>query len=116
VTSRSTARKQLAVLMGITLTLGACSDSAGPTNQTAAIELVVRVHLVQSDRLDALNVGLSDAEVTELMTSANGTWAQAGVTWSLISVLTSVLTGENLRSDIWNVFMIRDFGGRLGGV
>ena len=140
-TSRSTARKRLSVLMGITLTLGACSDSAGPTNQPEAIELVVRVHVVQSDQLDALNVGLSDAEVTELMTAVNGTWAQAGVTWSLesivredarnealfrraltgstndlISVLTSVLTGESLRPDIWNVFMIRDFGGSLGGV
>ena len=131
--------------MGVVLILGACSDigdePTGPANQPEAIELTLRVHLVQSDQLEALNVGLSDAEVTELMTAVNGTWAQAGVTWSLesifredarneplfrraltgstedlISVLTSVLTAENLRPDIWNVFMIRDFGGRLGGV
>ncbi len=79
--------------------------------------------------------------VTELLAAVNETWAQAGIVWSLesivredarneslfrraltdpnvspISVLTSVLTPENLRRDIWNVFMIRDFGGRLGGV
>ena len=59
-------------------------------------------------------------------------WAQAGVTWSLesivredarneflfgsaltnptvnpVSVLTSVLTLENVQADIWNVFLIR---------
>ncbi len=127
--------------MGIALTLGACSDSAGPTDQPEAIELAVRLQLVQSDELEALNARLSDAEVGELMTAVNETWAQAGIVWGLesivredarneslfrraltdptvnpISVLTSVLTPENLRRDIWNVFMIRDFGGRLGGV
>ncbi|MFB3071023.1 MAG: zinc-dependent metalloprotease family protein, partial [Nitrospirales bacterium] len=94
-----------------------------------------------SDQLDELNVRLSDPEVAELMTAVNETWAQAGIIWSVesivredarneslfraaltdptvspISVLTSVLTSENLRLDIWNVFMIRDFGGGLGGV
>ena len=142
---RPNSRNPWSVLMGAVLILGACSDSGdeptGPADQPEAIELALRVHLVQSDQLEALNVGLSDAEVTELMTAVNGTWAQAGVTWSLesifredarneplfrraltgstedlISVLTSVLTGENLRPDIWNVFMIRDFGGSLGGV
>ena len=132
--------------MGIALILGACSDNTdaptGPvTSQPEAIELAVRVHLVQSDQLEALNVGLSDAEVAELITAVNGTWAQADIAWSLesilredarneplfsraltdpaldlLSVLTSVLTPENLRADTWNVFMIRDFGGALGGV
>ena len=131
----------MSVLMGIALILGACSDSAGPTEQPEAIELAVRLHLVQSDQLDELNVRLSDPEVAELMTAVNETWAQAGLIWSVesivredarneslfraaltdptvspISVLTSVLTSENLRLDIWNVFMIRDFGGGLGGV
>ena len=126
--------------MGIALILGACSDSAGPTDQPEAIELAVRVHLVHSEELDALNVRLSDAEVTELMTAVSETWAQAGIIWSVesivhedarneslfrraltdptespLSVLTSVLTLENLRPNIWNVFMIRDFGGQSGG-
>ena len=121
--------------------LGACSDSAGPTDHPEPTELAVRVHLVQSDQLDELNVRLSDAEVAELMTTVNETWAQAGVTWILesivredarneslfgltltdstvnpVSVLTSVLTPENVQADIWNVFLIRDFGGGLGGV
>ena len=127
--------------MAVALILGACSDSTdeptGPeTRGPEAIELAVRLHLVQSDQLDALNVRLSDAEVTELVTAVNETWAQAGIIWSLESIVRedarneslfsralmdptvspiSVLTPENLRPDIWNVFMIRDFGGSLGG-
>ena len=140
-TNRSSPRNRLSVLIGIALILGACSDGAGPTDHPEPIELAVRVHLVQSDQLDELNVRLSDAEVTELMTAVNRTWAQAGVIWSLesivredarseslfhsaltdpnvslVSVLTSVLTPENVRPDIWNVFLIRDFAGGLGGV
>ncbi len=140
-TNRSNPRDRLSVLVGIAMILGACSDSAGPSSHPDSIELAVRIHLVQSDQLDELNVRLSDAEVTELITAVNETWAQAGVVWSLesivredarneslfrhaltdptvspISVLTSVLTSENLAPDIWNVFMIRDFGGGLGGV
>lgn len=129
------------VMIGVILFLAACSDGAGPAEQPEPIELAVRVHLVQSDQLEALNVGLSDGEVTELMDAVNGTWAQAGITWNvesivrenarneslfrralaesnvdLIAALTSVLTGDDVRADIWNIFMIRDFGGGLGGV
>ena len=136
----------MSVLVGIALVSGACSDSGDAptepvTRQAEAIELAVRVHLVQSDQLDALNVRLSETEVAQLMTAVNETWAQAGIVWSVesivredarneflflraltdptvspISVLTSVLTSENLGPDIWNVFMIRDFGGGVGGV
>ncbi len=127
--------------MGFVLISGACSDSAGPPDGPESIELAVRVHLVQSDQLEALNVGLSDGEVAQLMAAVNEVWAEADIHWSLesivredarneslfrhaltdptvspISVLTSVLTSENLAPDIWNVFMIRDFGGGLGGV
>ena len=139
-TYRSNPRNRLSVLIGIALISGACSDSAGPTDHPEPIELAVRVHLLQSDQLDELNVRLSDAEVTELMTAVNQIWGQAGVIWSLESivrenarneslfqsaltdpdvslgsVLTSVLPVENLRDDVWNVFMIRNFG-ELRGV
>ncbi len=132
--------------MAVALILGACSDGTdepiGPeTSEPGANELAVRLHLVQSDELDALNVRLSDEEVTELVTAVNETWAQAGIIWGLESIvredarneslfrralmdptvsplglITSVLSPENLRPDIWNVFMIRDLGGGLGGV
>ena len=140
-TKRSDPRNRLSVLMLIAVTLSACSDSAGPPRDPDPIELAVRLHLVRSDQLDELNVRLTDAEVAELMTAVNETWAQAGIIWSLESivredarneslfrsaltdptvsphsVLTSVLTPDNLGPDIWNVFLIRDFGGGLGGV
>ena len=127
--------------MGFVLISGACSDSAGPPDGPESIELAVRVHLVQSDQLEALNVGLSDGEVAQLMAAVNEVWAEADIHWSLesivredarsealfdraltgpnvdvISALTSVLTPENLGRDMWNVFLIRDFGGGLGGV
>lgn len=139
--NRSISTGRLSVLMGIVLISGACSDSAGPFDGMEPIELAVRMHLVQSDVLEALNVGLSDAEVTDLMIAVNEVWAQAGVIWrlesivredarnealfdsaktdptvSLFSVLTSVLPPDNLGRDIWNVFMIRAFGGGVGGV
>ena len=144
-TKRSSSRNQSSVLMGVVLLLVACSEGGDaptePTNPPQAIELAVRMHLVQSDHPEALNVGLSDAEVMELIIAVNVTWAQAGIIWSQesilredarneplfrraltdptldpISVLTAVLTPENLRADIWNIFMIRDFGGAVGGV
>jgi hypothetical protein len=141
VTNRSNPRDRLRVLAGIVVILGACSDSAGPLSDLEPIELAVRMHLVQSEELDELNVRLSDAEVTDLLAAVNEIWEQAGVVWSLesivredalndslfqsaltdpdvspVSVITSVLPAENFRPDIWNVFMIRDFGGEVGGV
>ena len=73
----------MSVLVGIALVSGACSDSGDAptepvTRQPEAIELAVRVHLVQSDQLDALNVRLSETEVAQLMTAVNETWAQPG--------------------------------------
>ncbi len=140
-TKRSNPRNRLSVLAGITVILGACSDSAGPPSDLEPIELAVRMHLVQSDQVDELNVRLSNAEVGELLAAVNEIWAQAGVVWSLesivhedalndslfqsaltdpnvspVSVIISVLPAENFRPDIWNVFMIRDFGGEVGGV
>ena len=144
--NRSNTRTRLPVLLAAVVTLGACSDSTdAPTGPDTALpetfSLAVRMHLSQSDQLRELNSLLSDAEVTELMTAVNEVWAQADIVWDLesiiredarnesffrqaltdpglspIAVLTSVLTPDNLGPDIWNVFMIRDFGGMLGGV
>jgi len=141
VTHRSNPTNRLSVLAGIVVILGACSDSVIPLSDLDPIELAVRMHLVQSDQVDELNVRLSDEEVTDLLAAVNETWAQAGIVWSLesivredalneslfesaltdpdvspVSVIISVLPAENFRPDIWNVFMIRDFGGEVGGV
>ncbi|MCZ6916305.1 MAG: hypothetical protein O7I93_05980 [Gemmatimonadetes bacterium] len=124
--------------------LAACGDAA-PTSpepdEGGAIQLEVRFHLLQSSVLDALDVTLTDAEVGELVQSLNEIWAQAGVVWQIeqivrepalnpdvfrevlndrtgsrTSLVAAVLPDENLRPDIWNVFLVRDFGGVVGGV
>ena len=100
-TYQSDSKSRLVALMGGALILGACSDSADvPTGlvdgQPAVIELAVRVHLVQSDQLEALNVGLSDEEVSELMTAVNETWAQAGIRWSLESIVREDARNESM--------------------
>ncbi len=71
----------------------------------------------------------------------NEVWAQASVVWQIeqivrepalnpdvfrqvlndprgnsTSLVAAVLPTENRRPDIWNVFLIRDFGGAVGGV
>ena len=144
--NRSNPRTRLPVLLATAVFLSACSDSTdeptGPdVTQPEAIKLPVRMHLTQSDQLQALNTQLTDPEVTELLDAVNEVWAQAGIVWGLerivredarnestfhdaltdptfspIGVLTSVLPPDHVRPDIWNVFMIRDFGGTLGGV
>ncbi len=124
--------------------LAACGESA-PTSpepdEAGAINLEMRLHLLQSSELDALDATLTDDEVGEVIQAVNEVWAQAGVVWQIeqivreralnpdvfrqvlndpfgnfTSLVAAVLPKENLRPDIWNVFLIRDFGGGIGGV
>jgi hypothetical protein len=121
--------------------LAACGESA-PTSpeldERDEIRLEVRFHLLQSSELDALDATLTDGEVGELVDALNEVWAQAGVVWQTEQIVrepalnpdlfrqvmsgessalvAEVLPNQNVRPDIWNVFLVRDFGGRLGGV
>jgi ferredoxin len=125
------------------IVLAACGEAA-PTSvdidDDGSIHLEMRLHLLQSSALDALDVTLTDDEVTEVIQAVNEAWAQAGVVWEIeqivreparnpdvfrqvlnrsgnpSSLVTEVLPNDNRRPDIWNVFLIRDFGGRIGGV
>ena len=132
--------RRLTGLEAAALILGACADGVdeptGPSDQDA-FELPVHLHVVQSDHVGALNALLTDPEVGKLMVAVNQTWSQAGITWILesivrerarnesvfrealmnralspIAALPSVLSHDDARPDVWNVFMIRDFGGR----
>jgi hypothetical protein len=124
--------------------LAACGESA-PTSpepdEAGAINLEMRLHLLQSSELDALDATLTDDEIGEVIQAVNEVWAQAGVVWQIeqivrepalnpdvfrqvlhdprgnpASLVAAVLPKKNLRPDIWNVFVIRDFGGSVGGV
>ncbi len=126
------------------LILAACGESA-PTSpeldEDGGIHLEVRLHLLQSSELEALDATLTDDEIGEVIRAVNEVWTQAGVVWEIeqivrepalnadvfrqllndpfgnsTSLVAAVLPKENLRPDIWNVFLIRDFGGAVGGV
>ena len=124
--------------------LAACGDAASTNpepDEGDAIQLEIRFHLLQSSVLDALDVTLTDAEVGELVQGLNEIWAQAGVVWQAEQIVrepalnpdvfrqvlndatgnssglvAAVLPDQNVRPDIWNVFLVRTFGGSFGGV
>jgi hypothetical protein len=126
------------------LTLAACGESATTSpglDDSGALHLELRIHVLQSSELDALDATLTDDEVGQVILAVNEVWAQAGVVWqteqivretalnpdlfrqvmndrsgNLTGLVAEVLPDENLQPDIWNVFLIRDFGGRIGGV
>ena len=81
--------------------------------------------------IDRLDVTLTDDKVGELVQSLNEVWAQAGVVWQIeqivrepalnpdvfrevlndrtgsrTSLVATVLPDENIRADIWNVFLV----------
>lgn len=128
--------------------LAACGESA-PTSpertpelaKDGPINLEMRIHLLQSSELEALDATLTDDEVGEVIQAVNEVWAQADVVWQIeqivrepalnadvfrqvlndptgnsTSLVATVIPKENIRPDIWNVFLIRDFGGSIGGV
>ncbi len=106
-----------------------------PTGNTV---LSVRVHLLQSNELEALNATLDARDVALLFAGANRIWEPAGVRWRIesiireparnaaaydkifrgegadpLDVMLSIFPRENLFGDGWDVFVLRDFG-RVG--
>ncbi len=144
-TQRAHSATRFSVLAAVVFIIGACSDAVdeptGPATETPGIiALDVRLHVVQSTQLDALNARLTDAEAQTLIAAVNQTWSQAGITWTLetvvredarsesafrealvnqalspVNALPTVLARDNIDPDVWNVFLIRDFGPTLGG-
>ena len=138
------ATRNIPRLAATCLVLAACGESAstGPQiDEDGVIHLEVRLHLLRSSALDELDVRLTDEEVGEVVQAVNDVWAQADVVWQTerivretalnpelfrqllnggfgnqTSLVAAVLPDDNLRRDVWNVFLIRDFGGALGGV
>ncbi len=119
-----------------------CGNVTGPETPsdlpTGNTILSVRVHLLQSNELDALNATLDAGDVALLFAGANRIWEPAGVRWRIesiireparhaaaydkifrgegadpLDVMLSIFPRENLFGDGWDVFVLRDFG-RVG--
>lgn len=109
--------------------------------QDSLIQLPIPVHLMHSAESVALTTSWTEQDVTALLAIANLTWRQAGIEWTLESIVEaearngaafdSMLarrmpaTGEKQRSIIprdsllepaWNLFLIRNYGRIAGGV
>ena len=118
----------------------ACGEDAAlpstPTPSNDRMTLAVRIHLLQSAELDALNTTLTDAEVERLFAGVNDIWEQARIAWNVESivreparnatgyarllrgesvstsnVLLSILPTVNLLRARWNVFAVGDQAG-----
>ena len=117
--------------------LSAPADS----DPVSEIALDVRVHLLESDEFTQLSTTLTGTEVGTLFEGVNEIWSEAGIRWvveSIVrepaanqdlfgqvvrgeipfsgSVLASLLPREQLLAGKWDVFMIRDLGGSIGGI
>jgi hypothetical protein len=120
---------------------GGSGGLSGPDADVGEISLRLRIHLLESSEFAALNSTLADDEVQTLLAGVNAIWKQANIRWALESVIREpaanqdifarVLSGENpLTSSViaalvprgrllageWDVFLVRDLGGGIGGI
>lgn len=139
-------RRRAAAMLVLAFAVLACGDDAEIPQEVSSgsfetVSLNVRVHLLQSFDVEALNSMLSDAEVETLLAAVNEVWAQAGITWRLESVVreqaqngtdyqralngqapatfqlfSSIVPRDKLLVGEWDVFVIKDLGDIAGGV
>lgn len=135
-------RKSVALLA---FALAACDSTTGPdalpdASKIETLRLSVRVHLLGSDELAALNSTFTESQIDTLFAGLNDIWQQATVAWqiesiiretalnaegyrrvmsgatSLGSVIATIFPRENLLAEGWNVFVIGDMGSFAGGI
>lgn len=139
---RGTSPRTVPVLL-LALTALACGGGDATAPQLANnpnLTLPVRIHLLTSS-FDPLNSTVTESEVNTLITEVNNVWSQAGIAWTIETVirepaqnettfetiltgttlptindLTSVLPLQNLFAQKWNIYFIKDFGGLAGGI
>jgi hypothetical protein len=99
------------------------------------------VHLLHDTEVSSLNTSLSDSEVRTLFDGANQIWQQGDVVWQIEAIvrqeaqngedfaralrgeipltpglMASLLPTGQLLQEGWDVYFVRDFGGRVGGI
>ncbi|MFQ5890995.1 MAG: hypothetical protein ACE5JR_13270 [Gemmatimonadota bacterium] len=129
------------LLLVLALIAAGCSGRDGVTAPVpdGVLTLDVRVHLLRSDAVPELDATLTDEEVGLLFGEVTAIWQQAEIAWRVESILReearnaaefaqalrgealllpallSVLPTEQLTDGGWDVFLIRDLGGRIVG-
>lgn len=131
----------LACLVAVFTLVAACSDDPATPTPRDAQALEVNVHLLSSSDSEALSTTLDEDEVTRLFGSVNEVWGQADIEWEVQSVVRTEVSGgsavqdmvegsgppdanvlreavplEDLTEGVWDVLLIRDLGGMVGGV
>ena len=137
--------KRIVALASVALGALSCGGGnhpqAPPLAPVGNVQLRVRVHVLQSDVVEALDATIGDDELHEMFAAVNTIWDLAQITWNIesvtreraqspeafesllrgtdanaLEVLLSILPQENLLAGEWNVFVIRNLGNVAGGV
>ncbi|MFU8812543.1 MAG: hypothetical protein ACNA78_06215 [Balneolaceae bacterium] len=132
-------------LFALLLILYACSDSpvnmVEETDVEELITLPVNIHFMESSQSANLTSGLSEEDLTRLMEGVNEVWRPANIQWEVQRVETaraqnaaefdrmvngeipfsatlihSVIPLEGLSPTAWDVYLIRNLGGFVGGI
>ncbi len=132
----------IALVLGFTLILfSSCSDSPVSTDTDEMLTLDLRVNLMKSPDSPSLNVQMDEEEVQVLIDKVNEVWEQANIQWQLesvetvealnatefermiqgqrprsINVVGSIIPGDKISAAAWDIFLIHDLGGGIGGV
>lgn len=65
--------------------LAACDLVSGP-EELEEIALPLRLHVLESDTVEALDARISDARAGELVAEVNRIWDQAGIVWEIEAI------------------------------
>ncbi|MFQ5529865.1 MAG: zinc-dependent metalloprotease family protein [Gemmatimonadota bacterium] len=119
-----------------TAVLVGCGDMPTTPDDGGPIALQVRVHLLASDSVEALDTSLDEAALDTVLERVNGIWQQAGIEFGVERVvreqarnasdferfleqgvvLGAVMSPDSLRADGFDIFVVRDLGGVTGGI
>jgi hypothetical protein len=136
---RSTTRP--AMFIFALLFLYSCDTSSGFQDTGQIIELDLNLFMMESSRSENITATLGSDEAEKLIEGVNEVWSQANIRWNLAQVtvvvasnaelfemmmqnmvprsmglLRSIIPGGHISPDKWDVFIIHDFGGGIGGV
>jgi len=137
--------KHLLIITAVVISLlfnSACSDSStGTADDGGTLTIDLNIHLMESDRSDNLTATLSDDEIDLLIRGVNEIWSQASIQWRVSdisrvealnaeefertmngerppspAVFRSVIPAQSTSPAEWDLFVIHDLGGVVGGI